>query len=84
VDERLLCRRCGYPFPNARKRVEDLCESCRARPAKIVRINGNYCVPWHGDFDEFDNPMLDGVLFMAGVRSCGKRDCVNGEHQLPK
>jgi hypothetical protein len=37
-------------------------------------------VPWRGDFDLEDNPMVNGGLLLPGVRLCGHRDCVNPHH----
>lgn len=84
VDEnRVVCRRCGWSWllAESRRRVEFmLCESCRVRPALSVRYGSDRCVPWRGDFDEEDQPMLKGQYFLPGVRSCGHRDCVNPHH----
>lgn len=41
---------------------------------------GEVCLAWRGDFDENDNPVHNGKLFMPGVRSCGHRDCINPDH----
>jgi hypothetical protein len=47
----------------------------------VIRYSKNdVCLAWRGDFDENDNPMHDGKLFMPGVRECGHRDCINPEH----
>jgi hypothetical protein len=39
-----------------------------------------YCLPWHGDFDEQDNPIQDGEMYRPGIRTCGHRDCVRQSH----
>jgi hypothetical protein len=57
-----------------------LCVSCRMRPALSIQYGSSRCVPWRGDFDREDNPMVHGVLFLPGVRACGHSDCVNGLH----
>ena len=57
-----------------------LCVSCRMRPALSIQYGASRCVPWRGDFDKDDNPMVHGELFLPGVRACGHRDCVNGLH----
>lgn len=59
-----------------------LCESCRAsRRNRITYLDGSTCLPWHGSFDDFDNPLDDqGVLFMPGVRSCNHKDCCEPSH----
>ena len=82
------CERCGH--------VEDtkalqkyvhrtgnvLCESCRAsRRNRITYSDGNICLPWHGAFDEDDNPLDDaGDLYLPGVRICGHKDCCEPSH----
>jgi hypothetical protein len=38
------------------------------------------CEAWQGDFDDNDNPLLNGLLFMPGTRTCGHRDCINVAH----
>jgi len=48
--------------------------------AKSIQYGSERCVPWHGDFNEFDEPMVGDNLFMPGKRICGHSDCVNGEH----
>lgn len=83
VDElRVFCRRCGWSWvvASGRRKAFELCESCRARPALSVVFGSDRCVPWRFGFDEFDNPVKDGVLFLPGVRVCGHRDCVNPLH----
>ena len=79
----MLCRRCGLswivPLTKRRQSIV-LCVSCRMRPALSIQYGASRCVPWRGDFDGEDNPMVHGDLFMPGIRSCGHRDCVNGLH----
>jgi NAD-dependent SIR2 family protein deacetylase len=77
------CEQCGYPIRNetitkAKQRGVDLthCESCRAKPAKLVGL----CKPFQGDLDENLNPVVRGKLFMPGVRNCGFLDCVKPAH----
>jgi hypothetical protein len=81
-----LCERCGLKYSVTSRRVKnvDFCSSCRATPLKQVTYGNNgYCIPWHGDFDEWENPVLNGRLYKAGVRSCGHRDCVRDVHITP-
>ena len=40
------------------------------------------CEAWQGDFDEQDNPLKDGVLFMPGKRTCNHSDCVAVSHVI--
>lgn len=83
------CDRCGFEwtFPSRYLYREnyrhDLCRECTAQPQNSVLRNGVTCKPWHGDFDENDNPMKDGVLYKPGERTCGARDCVNTNHIKP-
>lgn len=46
----------------------------------VKYADGRVCEAWQGDFDEWDNPMKDGVLYLPGVRLCGHRDCVSVDH----
>lgn len=43
-----------------------------------------YCLAWRGDFDEHDNPMHNGKLYLEGERSCKHKDCINEEHIIRK
>ena len=80
---RILCVRCGasWAVNQAKRHRKDLkCASCRMGKAKSIQYGSERCVPWHGEFNEFDEPMVNDELFMPGVRVCGHSDCVNGEH----
>ena len=59
-----------------------LCESCRAtRRNRIHYPNGETCLPWHGAFDDQDNPLNDvGELFLPGERTCRHKDCCEPTH----
>lgn len=85
-EQKLTCRKCGvvsFVSPEKRKRPDELCSDCRAKPRKKIHYGlAKPCLCWHGDFDEFDNPVLDGVLFMPGKRTCGHSDCVEITHLL--
>ena len=79
------CEQCGYKIRNdainkAKNRGIDLthCESCRAKPAKLV----GDCKPFQGDLDQDLNPVKNGRLFMPGVRKCGFLDCVKAAHVI--
>lgn len=79
----VVCFRCGVKWvvsPAKRGRRDLLCVSCRMKPVKSIQYGVERCVPWHGDFTENDEPLLNGVLFMVGERSCLHRDCVNPMH----
>lgn len=82
-DNRVLCKRCGLswevPLVKRRQQVV-LCVSCRMRPALSIQYGSSRCVPWRGDFDLEDNPMVNGHLLLPGVRLCEHRDCVNPHH----
>ena len=75
-----ICRRCGFVWFPKKKDVAVFCSSCRAKPVKSVKYGGEACIPHHGKFDEFDRPMVGGVLYLPGLRSCGHNDCVNVAH----
>jgi hypothetical protein len=67
------------------RRVDLLCRSCVAKPAKTVQTAFGRCIPWHGDFDAQDHPLNpDGSKFLPGERLCGYRDCCNREHITDK
>ncbi len=81
-DNQIQCKRCGFIWVVApkRKKMVEHCGSCRAKPAKSVKYNGEACIPHHGSFDKDDRPMVDGVLYMPGTRTCGHSDCVAYGH----
>jgi hypothetical protein len=81
-DNQVQCRKCGFVWVVApkKKHAAQFCGSCRAKPAKQVKYNGEPCIPFHGQFDRHDRPMVNGVLFMPGDRVCGHADCVNSGH----
>jgi hypothetical protein len=77
------CDRCGVKYTISTRRLtrSDYCVSCVAKPAKRINYKTlGYCTPWHGEFDESENPIQHGKLFKAGVRTCGHRDCVRDSH----
>lgn len=83
----MLCERCGYEDTTGllEKRVDrgasKTCPSCRARPATVLKTAYGECMPHHGDFDEYDNPLDSaGNLYRPGFRKCFASDCVNPEH----
>ena len=64
-----------------RKRSDRLCKDCRVKPAKSIGYGlAKSCLPWSGEFDPEDNPMLNGVLYLPGKRVCNHRDCVEISH----
>jgi hypothetical protein len=62
------------------RHLEPLCRSCCSKVAKTVTTAYGKCIPWHGDFDKQDNPMLEGELYLPGERLCKCSDCVNRDH----
>ncbi len=86
-DKKIVCVRCGqvsFVALDKRERKDGLCFSCRMRPAKTISYGfGKPCKPWGGEFDGDDNPIVDGELFMIGLRICGHKDCVEVEHCRP-
>lgn len=83
-DQLIICRRCGFQefVPgDKRKRADGLCRDCRVKPAKSIGYGlVRSCLPWSGEFDVDDNPLLNGKLFLVGERVCGHRDCVEVSH----
>lgn len=88
----------AQPLENYRPRADKPglraeCRACASQRETIRRYERKHglerpkpvkqtCTPWQGAFDQDDNPLQDGQLFMPGPRSCGKRDCVNPAHVL--
>lgn len=80
--EREYCLRCGAKLEARRRKGEEYCLSCRAKPAKTVKFFDDVCIPWRGDFDEYDNPLFHNKPYMPGERICNHSDCVNPNHQV--
>ena len=82
--QKVVCDRCGFVWfvgDGQRIKFGALCAGCRMRPAKVVRSSfGLACRPWHGSFNEFDEPVLGDALFLPGRRLCGHSDCVEVSH----
>jgi hypothetical protein len=86
----ISCLRCGVMEPvrvgaldkRAERGHNGQCSSCNARPMQQIRrgSKGDFCRPWHGEFDDNDNPMKNGRYYLPGERVCGHRDCVNKKH----
>jgi len=83
-EQKLTCRRCGFTEfvpADKRRRKDELCADCRRRPAKTINYGlAKSCIPWSGEFDQDDNPIEWGHLFMPGNRVCGHRDCCEPSH----
>ena len=79
--ERELCLICGGRLEKRRRR-DDYCLSCKAKPAKTVPFGDDVCIPWRGEFDEFDNPLMNGKYYLEGFRLCRHSDCVNPNHVI--
>lgn len=81
-----ICERCGiewvYRIEYVRRENYDLkrCPDCRAEPRESIRKNGIICQPWHGEYDEDENPIKDGELYRPGPRLCGHKDCIRPTH----
>lgn len=83
----MLCSKCGFQdesgFLARRKerKQELLCQSCLARPVRVVKTSFGVCRPHRGKFDDNDNP-LDrwGRPFRPGFRLCGHTDCIEPTH----
>ena len=80
-----LCSRCGFQWeiPGKRNNLKAKCDSCKAvRKEKIV-YGDEVCLPWSGDFDPDNRPMMNGELYLPGLRLCKHRDCTNVNHIVP-
>jgi hypothetical protein len=88
----ILCPRCGAEAGSEntmtarriRGRLDTLCASCSASPAKSLTYNGEKCIPWQGEVDYDSMQPVDehGEPYMPGNRLCGHQDCVRPEHVL--
>lgn len=56
------------------------CRMCRTSEKQIDYGHRDPCIPWNGEFDEYDQPMLNGQIHMPGERICNHRDCVQPSH----
>lgn len=57
------------------------CRPCRTkRERQIDYGHSEPCIPWAGDFDDNDNPIRFGQLYLPGERKCNHRDCVQKAH----
>lgn len=84
-EQKLVCVRCGltsFVSMDKRRRKDELCVSCRTRPAKSISYGLEQpCKPWAGAFDENDNPLdHHGNLWLPGSRICKHSDCVQLYH----
>lgn len=82
--QEVVCDRCGFGWlvgDGQRVKSGALCFACRMKPAKTVRSGLDQpCRPWHGAFNEWDEPVLGDTVFLPGVRVCGHSDCVEVSH----
>jgi hypothetical protein len=87
VEIKFICDRCGYSkMINPRQLYRDtdleMCQSCKAEPARTVMKNGRSCTPHRGEVDLETMAPLDefGNLYLPGHRICGMADCVARKH----
>ena len=80
-----------------RKRDDpNVCKDCRdvrrsAGLAKYKKVSSKHpelgsinCYIWDGELNDDWCPIdSDGKLFMPGVRICGFKDCISGQHVIP-
>jgi hypothetical protein len=53
---------------------------CRSHESAIDYGHNDPCIPWRGEFDEDDNPIKAGQLYLPGARVCNHKDCVQSSH----
>lgn len=75
----LICQT-EWELHPARKSEHLYCQECRKTEKRIDYGHEEPCVPWHGDFDDDDNPMRKGRPYRPGKRTCGHKDCVQKSH----
>ena len=85
--DRMICTRCGATDSSEaaekyfHRTGKAFCDACRAVKRYKLRYGGLVCWPWHGYYDDEDNPLTDDFKpYLPGVRICHHRDCVNPEH----
>lgn len=84
------CLRCGCAMKddtaNQRlQRGQDLwgCRECMAGRQYNVQTRYGLCQPHMGELDDQDRPLdKNGLLYRAGVRLCGYKDCVALDHLI--
>jgi hypothetical protein len=76
------CAVCGHRWeiPGKRPNFKVKCDSCKAVREERIQYGESYCLPWGGDFDQYNRPMIDGHLYLPGLRTCGHLDCVLVSH----
>jgi hypothetical protein len=76
------CLICNEDWEVHPRRVKSqlYCQTCRRKETKIDYGHSKPCIPWRGEFDNDDNPLKGGKLFMPGARICNHRDCVEPSH----
>jgi hypothetical protein len=75
----LICQSEWQLHP-ARKADHLFCQDCRKTEKRIDYGHEEPCVPWHGEFDDDDNPLRMGRPYRPGERTCGHKDCVQKSH----
>jgi hypothetical protein len=85
----VVCQQCGIDDDSDSSRrymqrtKQKLCTSCRAKPSYVITTKAGKCRPWRGETDEDLNPIDNhGNLVLAGIRSCGYKDCMSVEHVI--
>jgi hypothetical protein len=83
-EDKARCVRCGVAWVvSAEKRRQQniKCSSCKATPAKTISYGHRKpCVPHHGEFDQFDNPIVNGHA-LSGATICSHSDCTEMSHR---
>lgn len=80
-ENKVVCKRCGWVWVQQRKKGNQLCQSCRVKPAQVIQYGEQKCLPWHGDFGvDGVTPFHDGEPYLPGKRICGHSDCVAVNH----
>lgn len=79
------CNQCGarWEIPGKHPNFKARCDSCKATRVEQIEYDGEICIPWGGEFDKDDNPMLDWDFYLPGYRICLHRDCVRVSHVVP-
>lgn len=84
--EQVFCKRCGNEFSIAVQTLDKRISRDDPKAHWCVDCRGamkpTECKPWRGevDYDTFSPIGDDGRPYLAGIRLCGRADCVNLKH----
>lgn len=75
----LICNQ-EWQIHENRENKNIFCRMCRSHESAIDYGHEDPCIPWRAEFDDDDNPVVSGQLYMPGDRVCNHKDCVQPKH----